>query len=181
MCSNQLAMDGQGVALDPTDDRAADCHTADSHAVDSSEKKRPLLGQGGFTLIEIMVVITILSILAALVVPKFLGRADDAKITAAMVQLKSVEEALSLYKLDNGIYPSTEQGLEALISKPTIGVIPRNWKRGGYLGKLPLDPWRGEFQYLSPGSDNPYDLMSYGADGEEGGEEAAADIDAHDI
>jgi general secretion pathway protein G len=97
------------------------------------------------------------------------------------VQIKNVEEALSLYKLDNGVFPSTEQGLDSLVSKPTIGIIPRNWKKGGYLGKVPLDPWGSEYQYISPGSENDYDLMSYGADGEEGGEDAQADIDAHNF
>ncbi len=153
----------------------------DNHSQTGRRILRTPLGQGGFTLIEIMVVIAILSILAVMVMPKLLGRTDDAKITAAMVQIKSIEEALSLYKLDNGVYPSTEQGLDALVHRPTIGDIPRNWKEGGYLSRVPEDPWGNEYQYISPGSDNPYDLMSYGADGEEGGDGNEADINAHKL
>lgn len=141
----------------------------------------PAAGQGGFTLIEIMVVIAILAILAVIVMPKLVGRTDDARITAAKVQIRNIEEGLNLYKLDNGVYPSTEQGLEALVSPPTIGVVPKNWKEGGYLPKVPDDPWGNGFVYLAPGADGPYDLMSYGADGEEGGSGPAADIRAADI
>jgi len=144
-------------------------------------RSRPVLGQGGFTLVEIMVVIAILGILAVVVVPKLVGRTDDARITATKVQIKNLEEALSLYKLDNGVYPATEQGLEALVDPPTIGVIPKHWKKGGYMSKVPLDPWGNEFLYLSPGAENPYDLISYGADGEEGDEKMAADISADDL
>ncbi|MBI5135837.1 MAG: type II secretion system major pseudopilin GspG [Nitrospirae bacterium] len=151
------------------------------HATGRPERRRPVLGQGGFTLIEIMVVIAILSILAVVVMPKLLGRTDDARITATKVQIKNIEEGLSLYKLDSGIFPSTEQGLDALVSKPTIGEIPRNWKAGGYLSKVPSDPWGNEYQYISPGSSAPYELMSYGADGEEGGEDVNADIHAHEL
>ena len=145
--------------------------------------RRPVpLGQGGFTLIEIMVVIAILAILAVIVMPKLVGRTDDARITAAKVQIKNIEEGLHLYKLDNGLYPSTEQGLEALVHAPTIGVIPKNWKEGGYLPKVPLDPWGNPFIYLAPGQDSaPYELVSYGADGEEGGDGPAADIRSSDM
>ena len=145
--------------------------------------RRPVLsGSGGFTLIEIMVVIAILAILAVIVMPKLVGRTDDARITAAKVQLKNIEEGLHLYKLDNGVYPSTEQGLDALVHPPTIGVIPKNWKEGGYLGKVPQDPWGNDFIYLAPGQDGaPYDLRSYGADGEAGGDGNAADLDAADL
>jgi len=139
-------------------------------------------GRSGFTLIEIMVVIAILAILAVIVMPKLVGRTDDARITAAKVQLRNIEEGLHLYKLDNGVYPGTEQGLEALVRPPSVGIVPKNWKAGGYLPKVPLDPWGFPFVYLAPGPDGtPYDLMSYGADGEEGGEGPAADVRAADV
>lgn len=147
-------------------------------------RRRPLPagGEGGFTLIEIMVVIAILAILATIVVPKIMGRTDEAMIAAAKVQIKNIEEALHLYKLDNGVYPGTEQGLDALVHKPTIGIMPRNWKEGGYLSKVPQDPWGFEFIYLSPGTGGtPYDLISYGADGEEGGDGVNADISAAEL
>jgi general secretion pathway protein G len=136
---------------------------------------------GGFTLIELMVVMTILALLAALVVPKLVGRTDDARITAARVEMKNIGSALDLYKLDNGFYPTTEQGLAALVAEPTIPPLPTNWKSGGYLTKIPSDPWRRLYVYLSPGVYNPdYDLMSYGADGESGGEGNNADIGSWD-
>jgi general secretion pathway protein G len=147
-----------------------------------SRRRAGPLGAGGFTLIEIMVVIAILAILAVIVMPKLVGRTDDARITAAKVQLKNIEEGLHLYKLDNGVYPTTEQGLEALVRPPTVGVIPKNWKEGGYLPKVPNDPWGNPFVYLAPGADGaPYDLMSYGADGEEGGEGPATDLRAAEL
>ncbi|MBI3805071.1 MAG: type II secretion system major pseudopilin GspG [Nitrospirae bacterium] len=134
--------------------------------------------QAGFTLIEIMVVITILAILAVLVVPKLVGRTDEARRVAAKVQLKNVEEALQMYKLDSGNYPSTEQGLDALVHKPTVGEIPKNWREGGYLPKVPNDPWGNAFIYSSPGAHGDYDLVSRGADGESGGEGKNADIES---
>jgi len=132
----------------------------------------------GFTLIEVLVVIFILSILAALVAPKIIGRTDDARIAEAKLQIKNFETALKLFKLDNGFYPSTEQGLEALIEKPTIGRIPQNYREGGYLEqkKIPLDPWGNPYIYLCPGVHGEYDIISYGADGKEGGEGKDADI-----
>ncbi len=132
----------------------------------------------GFTLIEVLVVIFILSILAALVAPKIIGRTDDARIAEARLQIKNFETALKLFKLDNGFYPSTEQGLEALITKPTIGRIPPNYREGGYLEqkKIPLDPWGNPYIYLCPGIQGDYDIISYGADGKEGGEGKDADI-----
>jgi len=132
----------------------------------------------GFTLIEVLVVIFILSILAALVAPKIIGRTDDARIAEAKLQIKNFETALKLFKLDNGFYPSTEQGLEALIEKPTIGRIPQNYREGGYLEqkKIPLDPWGNSYIYLCPGTHGEYDIISYGADGKEGGEGKDADI-----
>ena len=107
-------------------------------------------GNAGFTFIEIMVVVAILAILAALVVPRIMGRTDDAKRTAAKVQIRNLEGALQLYKLDNGVFPSTEQGLKALVEKPSVGVIPKKWKIGGYIPKLPEDPWANPYKYLSP-------------------------------
>jgi general secretion pathway protein G len=131
----------------------------------------------GFTLIELMVVMTILALLAVLVVPKLVGRTDDAKVTAAKVQIRNIESALQLYKLDNGFYPTTEQGLQALVVEPASAPLPTNWKSGGYLSKVPPDPWKRPYIYLSPGvHDADYDLLSYGADGETGGEGKNADI-----
>jgi general secretion pathway protein G len=141
-----------------------------------------LTNRGGFTLIEIMVVIVILAMLAAIVGPKLMGRTEDAKITDAQVQIKNFETALKLYKLDNGSYPSTEQGLGALVTKPTVGVIPKSYKDGGYLEskKLPKDPWGNDYLYVSPGEHGDYDLFSYGADGAKGGEGKNADITSWD-
>ena len=134
----------------------------------------------GFTLIELMVVIVILGILAGLVLPRFMGRTEEAKRTKARIQIENLEAALKLYKLDNGTYPATEQGLDALVQKPTTGAIPKSWRDGGYLekGKVPLDPWNNPYVYLSPGAKNKdFDLKSLGADGEEGGEGDNQDIE----
>jgi general secretion pathway protein G len=132
----------------------------------------------GFTLIEIMVVIVILAMLAALVGPKLIGRTDDAKIQTTRTQIGNLETALKLYKLDNGNYPSTEQGLNALVARPTVGVIPKNYKEGGYLEKkqLPKDGWGNDYLYVSPGEHGDYDLFSYGSDGAKGGEGKNSDI-----
>ncbi len=137
----------------------------------------------GFTLIEIMVVIAILALLAALVAPKIMGRSDDAKIADAKVQIKNLETALKLYKLDNGVYPSTEQGLAALVEKPTVGQLPKNYKAEGYLEskKVPKDPWGNDFAYLSPGEHGDFDLYSLGADGVKGGEGKNADIESWNL
>lgn len=141
-----------------------------------------LNNRGGFTLIEIMVVIVILAMLAALVGPRLMGRTDDAKVTDAQVQIKNIETALKLYKLDNGSYPSTEQGLGALVEKPTVGVIPKSYKDGGYLEskKMPKDPWGNDYLYVSPGEHGDYDLFSYGSDGAKGGDGKNADITSWD-
>lgn len=140
-------------------------------------------GQRGFTLIELMVVIVILGILAAIIAPKIIGRTDEAKVTEAKVQIRNFETALKMYKLDSGTYPSTEQGLEALIQKPTVGVIPKNWREGGYLekNKVPLDPWSNKYVYLSPGAHGDFDIISYGADGVQGGEGFNADIESWNL
>ncbi|MGD0584228.1 MAG: type II secretion system major pseudopilin GspG [Oryzomonas sp.] len=137
----------------------------------------------GFTLIEIMVVIVILALLAALVGPKIMGRTDDAKIQTTKTQIRSMESALKLYKLDNGVYPTTEQGLNSLVTKPTVGVIPKNYKDGGYLESknVPKDGWGNDFLYVSPGEHGDYDLYSYGADGVKGGEGKNADINSWDL
>lgn len=136
----------------------------------------------GFTLIEIMVVVVILGILAAVVVPNILSRPDEAKVTKAKVDMKSIEEALGLFKLDNGFYPSTDQGLKALVEKPQTGRIPERYSNGAYLKKVPMDPWNNPYIYLSPGvhSQN-FDLISYGADGEQGGEGFDADINSWEL
>ncbi len=142
--------------------------------------RRRFYEEQAFTFIEIMVVVAILAILAALVVPRIMGRTDDAKRTAAKVQIRNIEGALQLYKLDNGIYPSTEQGLKSLVEKPSVGVIPKKWKLGGYLPKLPEDPWSNPYKYLSPVQRGEYkveyEITSLGTDGEVGGEGVNADI-----
>ena len=137
-----------------------------------------LNNRGGFTLIEIMVVIVILAMLAALVGPKLMGRTDDAKVKTTRIQLKGLESALKLYKLDNGSYPSTEQGLDALVAKPSVGVIPKSYKDGGYLDNksVPKDAWGNDYLYVSPGEHGDYDLFSYGSDGVKGGDGKNADI-----
>jgi general secretion pathway protein G len=134
--------------------------------------RKPL--QGGFTLIELMVVLVIIGILAALIVPNVLSRADDARTTAAKTDINNIVQALKLYRLDNQRYPSSEQGLQALSVKPTAGVIPTNWKP--YLEKLPNDPWGRPYQYLNPGIRGEIDVMSFGADGQAGGEGNNADV-----
>jgi general secretion pathway protein G len=132
----------------------------------------------GFTLLEIIVVVFILSLLVAIVAPKIMGRTDEAKVTAAQVQIKNFETALKLFKIDNGYYPQTQQGLDALIEKPTTGRIPNKYRDGGYLElkRIPLDPWGNPYVYVCPGIHGDYDIMSYGADGKEGGDGYDADI-----
>ncbi len=132
--------------------------------------------QRGFTLIEVMVVIVILGVLAALIVPKVMGRPDEARVVAAKQDVASLMQALKLYKLDNRRYPTTEQGLQALVQKPTLAPVPENWKGGGYLERLPGDPWGKPYQYLNPGLRGEVDVMSLGADGQPGGEGVDADI-----
>ncbi|MBW6508629.1 MAG: type II secretion system major pseudopilin GspG [Desulfuromonadales bacterium] len=132
--------------------------------------------QRGFTLIEIMVVVVILGILAAIVVPRLLDEPERARRTSAATQIRSFEEALGMFRLDNGFYPSTEQGLQALVNQPTIGRIPTRYKDGGYIRRIPNDPWGNPYVYLAPGVHGDYDLLSYGADGQPGGEGDNADI-----
>ena len=130
----------------------------------------------GFTLIEIMVVVLIIGVMAALIVPKVLGRPDEARVIAAKQDIASLMQALKLYRLDNQKYPSTDQGLNALVMKPTIGQVPLNWKSGGYLERLPNDPWGQPYQYLNPGLRGEIDVFSFGADTVAGGEGVDADI-----
>lgn len=133
--------------------------------------------QKGFTLIEIMVVIVIIGILATLVVPKIMGRPDEARIVSAKHDVSTLVQALKLYKLDNGRYPTTEQGLNALVSKPSTDPLPMNWKLGGYLDKLPQDPWGIAYQYSNPGThNNEIDVYSFGADVKPGGTDNDSDI-----
>lgn len=130
----------------------------------------------GFTLIEIMVVVVIMGVLAALVVPKLLSRTGESKIAAAKVDIATIMQSLKLYKLDNTRYPTTEQGLQALLVKPTSGPAANGWKEGGYLEKMPKDPWGFQYQYLSPGVKGEVDVFSLGADGQPGGTGEDADV-----
>ena len=135
--------------------------------------------QAGFSLIEIMVVLVIMGLLVSIVAPNLLRRADDARVQKVAADFKAIETTLKIYRLDNYNFPSSEQGLEALVVKPAIDPIPGNWKKGGYLPNLPLDPWGRAYLYLSPAEYNvngDYDLLSLGADGVSGGEDQNADI-----
>ena len=137
----------------------------------------------GFTLIEVLVVVVIMGLLIGLIGPNVLGQVDKARVTTAKANLTTLASALDMYKLDNHFYPTTDQGLEALISKPSASPVPKNWNSQGYLkgSELPLDPWDAEYLYFSPGDDGrPYELISLGADGREGGEEFASDISSWD-
>jgi general secretion pathway protein G len=135
----------------------------------------------GFTLIEIMVVVVIMGILASLVVPKLMSRTGESRVAAAKVDISTVMQALKLYKLDNQRYPTTEQGLQALLVKPTSGPAANGWKEGGYLEKMPKDPWGNPYQYLSPGIKGEVDVISLGADGQPGGTGDDADIGSWEI
>lgn len=137
--------------------------------------------QSGFTLIEIMVVMVILGLLVAVVAPNILGRGEEARIGVAKTQIRNISNALDLYKLDNFNYPSTEQGLEALVTQPSGSPEAKNWNKNGYLPSVPVDPWKNEYQYVSPGSQGPYDLYSFGPDGREGGSEGGEDITNYDL
>ena len=135
--------------------------------------------QRGFTLIEIMVVVVIIGVLGAIVVPQFMSRPDQAKATAAKIDIQAIGTALEMYRLDNAHYPSTQQGLEALINRPSGTPVPRSWNTQGYLKSMPVDPWSTPYQYLNPGvrsTDGGFDLYSLGSDGVAGGDGHAADI-----
>lgn len=132
--------------------------------------------QSGFSLIEIMVVVIIIGLLASIIGPAVLDRADEARLKKVQADFKSIQTALKLYRIDNFIYPSTEQGLEALVTKPSLAPVPRNWKNGGYVEQLQQDPWGRPYLYMSPGEGKEYDIYTLGADGVSGGEGQAADI-----
>ncbi len=136
-------------------------------------------GAGGYTLLEIMVVVFILGLLVTIVAPRIMGRTDEARVTSAIANMKSIEQALNLYRLDNGTYPTTEQGLEALVTRPTAPPIPKAWRSEGYLPRVPLDPWGNAFVYVLA-IPQRYTLKSLGADGVEGGGGLAGDIDARE-
>ena len=127
-------------------------------------------------MIEVMVVVVILGLLAAIIVPKVMSRPDEARVVAAKAEISAITQALKLYRLDNTVYPSTEQGLQALVQRPTTQPIPANWKQGGYLDRVPKDPWGREYQYLNPGVRAEIDVYSLGADGQAGGEGNNADV-----
>ena len=137
--------------------------------------------QSGFTLIEIMIVVVILGILAAIVVPNIMESPTEARIVKAKQDIRTLEGALNLYKLDNFNYPSTDQGLDALVNKPAGQPEAKNWKKKGYMKKIPKDPWGNDYLYLSPGIEGDIDIFTYGADGRKGGSDAAADIGNWDI
>ena len=145
-----------------------------THAAQATSIPRITTLQRGFTLIELMVVLVIIGVLAALIVPNVLNRADDARATAARTDVNNLMQALKLYRLDNQQYPSAEQGLAALVVKPTVGAIPTNWKP--YVDKLPNDPWGRPYQFMNPGLKGEVDVLSFGADGQAGGEGKNADI-----
>ncbi len=137
----------------------------------------------GFTLIEILIVVVILSILAWQLAPRIMGKPEEAKQVRAQMDIATLETTLKMFKLDNGFYPSTEQGLQALVEPPTIGRAALKWREGGYLekGRVPKDPWDFDYIYLCPGVYSDFDLSSYGADGEPGGEGADKDINNWEI
>ncbi len=139
--------------------------------------------QAGFTLIELLVVIIILGILATFIVPKIMSRPEEARRTRAKIDIQALESSLNMFKLDNAFYPSSEQGLAALVAKPDIGRTARHWREGGYVekGKVPKDPWGSDYVYVCPGEHGDYDIIAYGPDGEPGGEGADADIESWNI
>jgi len=143
--------------------------------------KKKINMETGFTLIEVMVVVIILALLAGVVVPKIVSRPEEARRAKAVIQIKQIEQALGMFSIDNGFYPSTEQGLEALVILPETGQIPGNYSDSAYLNKVPRDPWGYDYIYLSPGEYGDFDLLSYGPDNEEGGEGKNADIENWNI
>lgn len=146
-----------------------------------NQKTSSISNQRGFTLIEILVVVVILGILAGIVVPRLLGEPEKARRTKAEVQIRGLEEALAIFKLDNGFFPATEQGLIALVEKPQTGKIPTHYRDKGYIKKIPKDPWGNPYIYLSPGIHDDFDIISYGPDGATGGDGDDADINSWEI
>lgn len=136
---------------------------------------RPKRVAAGFTLIEIMVVVVIIGLLAAMIAPQIMGRLSQAEVNRARQDIRQVETALNIYRLDNYRYPTTDEGLQALVTNPGQAAAP-NWQRGGYLKSIPLDPWRRPYHYLNPGQHGEFDIYTLGADGQEGGEDNNADI-----
>jgi general secretion pathway protein G len=132
--------------------------------------------QAGFTLIEIMVVVIIIGLLASVAVPTVIDKLDQARVEKAKADFKSLQTALKLYRIDNFVYPTSEQGLKALVAKPSLAPVPRNWKTNGYLDQLQVDPWGRDYLYMSPGEGHEYDIYTLGADGVSGGEGTAADL-----
>ncbi len=149
----------------------------------NTKQMRHAADMRGFTLIELMVVIVILGILAGMIVPRIMDRPEEARRTKAGIDVGAIGQALKLYKLDNGKYPTTEQGLTALVEPPAVGSLAKKWRDGGYLDKksVPKDPWDNDYIYISPGLHGDFDLMSYGSDGEPGGEGENADINSWEL
>lgn len=141
-----------------------------------SKAKRQRASDAGVTLIEMMVVLVIIAVVAAMIVPNVIGRPDEARVTVAQTDMRSIAGALELYRLDNRVYPTSAQGLQALVTRPTVPPEPVSWASGGYLGIMPQDPWGGDYVYRSPGQNGNFDLISLGADGQPGGEGVNADI-----
>lgn len=142
----------------------------------SFQVRRPRRSRQGLTLVEMIVVLVIIAVVAVMIVPNVIGRPDEARVTVAKSDLKAVAAALRMYRLDNGDYPTTEQGLAALVERPTAAPAPANWSAEGYLAEMPRDPWGRDYVYRSPGRTGAFDLLSYGKDGEEGGEGLDADL-----
>lgn len=141
-----------------------------------AQTKQESAKDAGFSLLELMVVVVILSVLALVIVPRVIDRPDQARVARAQADIAAIASAVNLYRLDNFRYPTTEQGLAALVSRPSLEPVPANWATGGYMDRLPIDPWGTAYQYLAPGVHGDFDVFSYGADGAPGGEGANADI-----
>lgn len=145
-------------------------------AFSGTKPRPPRKADRGFSLIELMVVVVILSILAVVIVPRVMDRPEQARVARARSDIATLSAALAMYRLDNYVYPTTEQGLQALVRQPTAAPVPRNWSASGYIDRVPTDPWGQEYQYLSPGLHGPFDVFSLGLDGRPGGAGANADI-----